>query len=314
MTRAVAAVLGIALTASPAFADDRPAGPAVNAQSFRLDPIGTGLPGLAGTALLPRHGLHLGLGLVHAVSPLEASTETEGALVRRITTLDVGIGYGLGVLDLFLTLPMHLDVEAGAEDVLDRPYIHGFGGLGDIRFGAVGRILDAEELTFGLAVRVEATVPTGDASGSLGWAGPTLRPAVLTEFRAWVIRFLTETSLHLRPRADALGVVAHHALGLTLGLAVTPTAPTELRALEIAVLLDARPELPDTPGEELPASRSPVEWRVALVARPTPCVALQAGAGTGIGSGWGTPKARVFVALDVTVDASGRGCGDRSAL
>lgn len=75
MTRAVAAVLGIALTASPALADDRPAGPAVNVQSFRLDPIGTGLTGLAGTALLPRHGLHLGLGL----RPLMSGSGTSSA-------------------------------------------------------------------------------------------------------------------------------------------------------------------------------------------------------------------------------------------
>jgi len=312
--RAVAAIVAIALSAAPVRADERPVAPPVDVQHFRLDPVGTGLPGLPGTELLPRHGLHLGLGLVTAAAPLEGATETEGALVERVTTLDVGLAYGLGFLDVFAVLPLHLDQRGGDVELLDRPHLRGFGGIGDVGLGAVVRILDAEEITFGLSVRLAGTLPTGDADRALGWAGPTFRPSVLTEFRASILRFLTETSVHLRPRADALGVVSHHALGLTLGVAVTPTRPTELRGLEVAVMLDARPELPDADGEPVPASRRPIEWRAAVVARPTPCVAVQAGGGTGIGAGWGTPRVRAFVALDLTVDASGRGCGDRSAL
>jgi len=312
--RAVAAVSAIALSAAPALADDRPVGPSVDAQRFRLDPVGTGLPGMPGADLLPRHGGHVGVGVVTALSPLEGSTETEGALIHRLTTMDVGLAYGFGFLDVFAVLPLHMDAQGGAEDLLDRPHLAGFAGLGDVGFGAVVRLLDVEEITFGLSIRLAGTLPTGDETSMLGWAGPTFRPSVVTEFRAWRIRFLTETAVHLRPPADALAVVAGHALELSVGLAITPTTPTELRGLELAVMIDARPELPDASGEPVTDVRRPMEWRVALVGRPTPCLAVQAGGGTGIGPGWGTPRVRIFAAVDVTLDASGRGCGDRSAL
>jgi hypothetical protein len=258
--------------------------------------------------------MHTVVGVSTAMGLLEGVTETEGALVSRLTTLDVGLAYGLGFADVFVSLPLHLDVQGGAEELFDRPHLTGFGGLGDVAFGGIVRLLDVEELTFGLAVRLEATLPTGDESRALGWSGPTLRPSLVTEFRAWILRFVTETAVHLRPRAEALGVVVHHALGLTLGVAITPTLPIELRALEIAVLLDLEPDFGDVPGEQVPEARSPAEWRVAILGRPTPCLTFQAGGGTGIGPGWGTPRARLFVAVDISLGRQGRGCGDRSAL
>jgi hypothetical protein len=296
-----------------AFADERPAAPPIDVQRFRQDPVGQGLPGVPGAELLPRGGMHAVVGLSTAMGLLEGVTETEGALVSKLTTLDVGLAYGLGVADVFVSLPLHLDVQGGAEDLFDRPHLTGF-GVGDVAFGGIVRILDVEELTFGLSFRLEATLPTGEQDRALGWDGPTIRPSLVTEFRASILRLVTETAVHLRPRADALGVVVHHALGLTLGLAITPTSPTELRGLELAVLIDLEPDFGDVVGEQAPDARRPAEWRFAILARPTPCVAVQAGGGTGIGAGWGTPRVRMFLALNITLDATGRGCGDRSAL
>ena len=314
MRRAPATALALLLGTLPAAADERPTAPPVDAQRFRVDPVGRGLPGMAGASLLPRGGVHLGVGLSTAIDPLEGAGEAEGALVSRLTTLDVGIAYGLGPADVFVSLPLHLDQRGGGEDLLDRPHLQGFGGPGDLSVGAVVRLKDVEELTFGLAFRLEAGFPTGDEDRALGWAGPTVRPALVTEFRAWILRFLTETSVHLRPPVDALGVAAHHALGVKLGVSITPTPPTELRRLEIAAQVELHPELGRPPGEVAAVTSLPVEWRVSIVGRPTPCLAVQGGAGTGIGQGWGTPRVRIHLGIDMTVGAEGVGCGDRSAL
>lgn len=183
-------------------------------------------------------------------------------------SIELGRWVGLGV-----ALPVLLD---------------GGGALGDLRL--VPRVELVQRKHFGLALLLSLRVPTGDPDKFAGEGGALFEPRVATQVTAGIVRIALNAGVRIRKTQQLYDLRVGNECFASLALAVAPKP-----YFDALVELHADSALDGGFGQ---AQRSPVEllFGVGGGARG---VRAGVAAGVGLVDGYGVPRVRALVTLEV---------------
>ena len=290
----VFALLFLAMTAGPAWTDELPSDRAPDLRPFPPAFDLQGLWGVHSPSALGHLDLAAGFLADFADRPLvlENGGEELTVLSRRLTGWAmIAMGFARH-FDVGVGLPVTLTQSQGDDlpgPLADLPS----GGVGDLRIGVKGMVLDPAQRPVGLAFLAEGSVPTGSAEDLQGTgAGEASLGIVLGYLAAgfsldyqvlYRIRLAESESYGSADLADRL------ALGVAAGYRFAPWAGVfaELEAATVARNFFSYSE------------QSPVIFDVGARFAPHPKINLIVGGGAGLTDGIGNPAWRLFAGLSV---------------
>jgi hypothetical protein len=247
------------------------------------------------SARVPQH-LSSGASLYgsHANVPLRAvALEDSGlsrAVVRSQTTTTLVTAMGLfGFIELGAALPVTVSRVGGA-GVVD-PSLEdksSWGGLADLRLSVKARVVERGSL--GFAVALPVTLPTGREEAFMGGTSATLNPTAIAQWagprRSAVI---VNGGFLFRSRQQLLNLTVGNAVTYGVGGTVD-LSPRQ----KLAAQLNVAGEWSLEGGS---AAHRPLEALAALRWMPWKRLAVTAGGGPGLTSGYGTPQFRLSMAV-----------------
>lgn len=276
----------------------------VEAQSVRLDQYRMAETPRDGFALSRPNDLgHLSFGvrldLDYALNPLvyqlrgsDPGSES-AAIVEHLLAAQLGVSFGLfDRLVIFAHAPLNLVMEGTLVD--GQPRADGT-SLGDLGFGARGRLFGEEDDALAISLQASATAPTARAarfqSRFAGEGSWTFQPELLVEVRAGeVFRFTGNAGVLLRERqqfGDGLEVRSELTWGLGVAVGVVPgTLDVTAESWGATSLFDF--------GD---AQLSPIEGVLGLRVHPVEGLTLGAAAGTGLQRGYGAGDFRAILSV-----------------
>lgn len=218
------------------------------------------------------------------------------------------LGVSLGLFDrlvLFAGLPidLYMDGESGAGAL----GIQGSdaAGLGDAYLGARARLLGEADDVFGLGLQLTATFPSGSGGHYRGDNFLTLHPELLAEIRADVMRITLNVGARIREDqvfgSEATGnrVTIGDQGTFGLGLSV-PLYGTHLEVGTTRVDLYAQLWGSTSLANFFDREETPVEALGGLKLHLASGFSIAASGGAGLTRGFGSPDARVTLALGYT--------------
>lgn len=214
------------------------------------------------------------------------------SLVEHHLAGNLSLGFGLfDRLILFAGLPVNLLMEGELVD--GQPRADGT-SLGDLWFGARGRLFGEKDDLFALSLQATATAPTARAarfqSRFAGEGSWTIHPELLMELRLFdVVRVTTNTGVRVRERQDFGSLEVRSEL--TWGLAVAGTLIPEV--LDVTAESWGATSLFDFGHPPL----TPVELVAGVQVHPVAGMTLGAAAGTGLSRGYGAGEFRAIVSV-----------------
>ncbi|MCB9730002.1 MAG: OmpA family protein [Deltaproteobacteria bacterium] len=259
---------------------------------FQIQPGDDRVLSVKGSEVAPAWSPYGGFWIHYADDPLRLLYDIGGVrgeqrLVERRLTAQVGAGIGLfGFAEFQLGLPIVLKSKG---DAVRFPEIDG-PAAGDLDLGLRFRLLErrgADKQGFGLAAGLTVGVPVGSTDTLAGENGATIRPRV-------------DLSLGLGPVLLALNLgvsvrtSSHSFQNLELDHDLTWGFGARWRATEafaLAAEVFGRTRLTDPFGED---SESPMELVGGPQVRVARGLTIEAGAGTGLVPGYGSPDWRVY--------------------
>jgi outer membrane protein OmpA-like peptidoglycan-associated protein len=299
-SRLAAALLALA-AALPAAGDD----PA--ARGFDPDPVRPALSLDGGfsvetAAAAPRgaRGAALLLDWTDSLLALRLGDDRDALLSSRLSAHLLG-GWSFGALELGVHVPVALLQRSDLSLLTDRgvtgPLVAPIAraALGDVRIVAKLPFLDASRapLGVGLAALLDLRAPTGDRDAFTG-DGAMAIPTVVATRALGPARLDAQLGYALRGRGQYAQLVVHDGLvyGLGVGAPLPPVGPVR-RWRALAELTGGWPRGNDLSTER---HRAPLSLRAGLRAFVTEQLAVELGAGTGLGAaGYGREAWRVFL-------------------
>lgn len=240
-------------------------------------------------------------------------SESEGLHIVE-HQLRATLGVSLGLFDrlvIFAGLPIDLymdgDDGAGALGISGSDAA----GLGDAYLGARARLIGERDDVFGLAFQLTATFPSGSGGNYRGDNFLTLHPEVLAELRADIMRITLNAGVRVRENQAfgseatdnlvTIGDQATFGLGLSVPLYGTHLEPATTRVDLYAQLWGATSVSNFFDREE-----TPVEALGGLKLHHESGFSVAASGGAGLSRGFGSPDARVTLALGYTTPEARR--------
>ena len=292
--RAVAAVCAAVAVPASASADQR--GFAV--ERFQLAGDGNGLLDVEAPRTLAARRLEVSLWLGGADDPLVTYDGETGERLGRLVDLRIGgeLGASYGVtrwLEAQATLPFVLFQDrdqmstAAIDGSLDSISVS---GLGDLRLAAKLWALRQGRHGVDLALIPGVTVPTASADAAyLGDGGVSLTPSLAVGRRQGRVRVVLDLGYQSRSRREMGNLVVDDEFALRTGggVALTPT-------VELAVTTSIAVPAADPFGLD---HRVHAEAMTGVTYQVMPQVQAMAGAGLGLATAYGTPDARLIVAV-----------------
>jgi outer membrane protein OmpA-like peptidoglycan-associated protein len=216
-------------------------------------------------------------------------------------TLHLLGGWSLGRVELAAHLPVALwqtsDFSLLTSQGVTGPLVEPVAStaLGDLRLGAKVPILDANAFPVGLAALVDLRLPTGNAQAFMS-DGLAVVPTLVVTRRFGTLRLDGQLGYQIRGQGQYAQLVVHDGLTYALGGSVDlPRIKAFNHWKAIAELNGGWPRGDDFSTDRY---RAPLEARAGLRAFLSSHVAVEAGAGTGLGSaGYGHERWRAFVGL-----------------
>jgi outer membrane protein OmpA-like peptidoglycan-associated protein len=306
----------VALAALVGAASARAEDPA--ARGFDPDPVRPALSLDGGftveTAAAPPRGTKgtsLRLDWSNGLLALRLGEDRDDLLASRVSAHLLG-GWSLGRIELGVHVPLALWQRSdfsllesrGISGPLVAPVAKA--ALGDLRVGAKVPVLEAARAPFGvgLAAFLDLRLPTGDKDAFTG-DGAMAVPSVVATRAFGRARVDGQLGYAIRGRGQYAQLVVHD--GLVFGVAGAyelPKVPLVRRWRAIGELSGAWPR-----GNDLSTDRyrAPLSARAGVRAVLSPLLALDVGAGTGLGAaGYGRESWRVFVGVRFPGDPSPR--------
>lgn len=288
-TIAQALVLLVALLAARADAQDR----RFQADPFRpLPSQQTSYFHVSGAQTLDVGRWEAGLVLHHAWKPLVVSGPGGrlGAPITHLTTLDliaaVGVYEGF---DVGVALPVFLYQDGEQLGVPEIDVPNPQPGVGDLRVVPRLRLWQSASEAWGLAVLVDAALPTGANRLDYQTEAWRAEPRVAFEYASGRWRVAANTGWFFRPKTTIANVDVDDTL--TWGLA----AAFEL--IEGRVFLVPEYASSASVLEPVDLEEVPMELRGGVKTFPAPGLLVEGGVGVGLVEGFGTPDVRLFAGL-----------------
>ncbi len=272
-------ILCVLSSASPAGAQG------FDAERFIVTPGEGGFVTLPGATLLPRGTFAVTLANSFVVRPLELSGSgaDEAVVLHRWTLVAAGRYALTDWLSVGLALPLAADNEvARGETSASEP------GLGDLRLLAALGLLSLERL--GLALRLSAGLPTGDARSYRGDGAVSVHARVAAVYSVWRLRLGLTAGALLRRQRTIRNEELGHAITAGIGLAGALTSSLEGQ-LELNGSTQLSGALAGT------ARGTPLEALVGLRWRVSDRWSLSHALGLGLTRGLGAPRFRVLLGV-----------------
>ena len=213
-----------------------------------------------------------------------------GPLLQGLSVVDLTVG--MAVFDRFelgIGLPMGLGLSGQSGEILegDRAQDPQGGALGDLRgvFGVA--LLPRRGEGVGLAVGLEATAPTGNASLWMGAPGATWHPRMMVDAARGRLLLAANAGWRVRPAEKLLGETVDDALSFAAGVRVDVGAGLSLGAETFGELPVSETDTSGIAADALGV----VGWNFQS------CFRLMAGGGRGLGSAPGNPTWRALGGL-----------------
>lgn len=276
------------------------------AQSVRLDQYRMAETPTDGFALSRPNDLgHLAFGarldVDYALNPLvyqlvgsDSSTEV-APIVGHLLAAQIGASFGLwDRIVLFVGLPVNLVLDG--ELIGGQPRADGT-SLGDLTFGARGRLFGEEDDAFALALQATGTAPTAQAarfqSRFAGEGGWTFSPEVLFEIRiAELVDITGNLGFILRDEQDFGSLRVEHEFTWAIG--ATLHAVPDL--LDVSIESWGATALARNDGESQ-GQVTPIEGVIGATLFPVRGLRIGAAVGTGLQRGYGAGDFRAILSL-----------------
>ena len=223
--------------------------------------------------------------------------ERVASIVDNQLTLELIGGYGIaGIIDVGLSIPFILTQNGDAVTLIDGVDASSAGfGFGVIRVVPKARLFgpdDSDAAGFSLAFLLPTYIPSGSEDDFQG-EGFRMEPRVAAEHTFDMgLRLGANLGYMVRPEASLPGLEVNDTLTWGVGAAIplsNGTGNLELipeLAGEISVLAD-----------EFDTAEAPTEVRLGFRFNPLEGMLVEAGAGTGLTRGFGSPDFRAFLAF-----------------
>jgi outer membrane protein OmpA-like peptidoglycan-associated protein len=316
--RALAAAAAV-LAGVAARADDP------TARGFDADPVRWGL-GLerafavesAGVAPAGTITAELLLDYAEGLLALGLGEERSDLLEHRLSA-HLLAGWAVGRFELGAHLPVVLSQEAdfslltsqGVTGPLVAPVASTT--LGDLRLVAKTALFAPGRLPVDLAALLDLRLPTGDGD-AFASDGLAVVPSAVASRTFGRLRLDGQLGYHFRGEGQYAQLVVHD--GLAYGLAASLALPAFWRIERWRAIAEVTGEWPRGNGSDEDRYKAPLSARAGLRATILGDLALEAGAGTGLGEqGYGREAWRVFLGLRwerVQRDRDGDGVPDRT--
>jgi len=289
----IAVLLGAGL-AAPASARD----PAPDIQQFKpvLDMHGFAL--LYDASLQPALRAGVGLYLNGAVHPFEVNSSygRQFGIVDGLVGVDLVGVFGItDWLEVGGTLPI-------AQIPDQRVFAEHLGGtrvgwsLGDIRLEGRVRVVDPAAAPVGVAANIFVNLPTGNELANLGRGLPSAGGRLIVAQRGPRAHFAVNVGFGVYAPATIANLTTQHELTYGFGFGLSPVVDR----LDIQVELDGSLTAgPSSLGVERfgDGPHSPLELLVGVRGHLPHGFGIYVGAGKGLTVGFGSPRLRVFAAL-----------------
>ena len=248
-----------------------------------------------------------GVWLNYASRPLLVTLkdDTDGdrdlAVVDQQLALHLMAGVGLfGRFQLDFNVPVYAVNEGDSSDLYRNGDGKVFAGAvgGDASVRLKGNILssDGEDDMFGLALALEASLPSGDETAFVGETGPTLLPSILADFRMGSVLVALNTGVLIRGTEDVRNINFGPELRYKLG--------AEWRILDdmvgIGGELFGRTQFASEDEGKLELKGSPLEYLAGVKLYTPAGISVSTAAGSGIIAGYGSTDFRAVVGVAYT--------------
>ena len=217
--------------------------------------------------------------------------------VRKQLGVDLQIGMGFRVADIVVLVPFS-PYQEGAGVTGSEFSLHPFG---DIVVRPKVQAINPDVRKIGLAFALPVSFPSGNAGALYGEAGATVTPTAIGELRVGPLDVGVNLGVLGRKTSSigGLGVGAQFLYKIALRVRPVPAFGVQL-------------ELWGLSGDNVAAS--PANWLAGVnVATPKGFV-FRAGVGTGIGSGYGSPKVRLVFGIGACTPSGEKTDGDRDGV
>ena len=217
--------------------------------------------------------------------------------VKKQMGVDLQIGMGFRVADVVVLVPFS-PYQEGSGVTGSEFSLHPFG---DIVVRPKVQALNPDVRTIGLAFALPISFPSGNAGALYGDAGVTVTPTAIGELRVGPLDVGVNLGVLAR-KTSSLG-------GLDVGAQFMYKVALRVRPMPA---LGFQLELWGLSGDNVAAS--PANWLGGInVATPKGFV-FRAGVGTGIGSGYGSPKVRVVFGIGACTPSGEKTDADRDGV
>ncbi len=242
--------------------------------------------------VLPSSTWNVGVGFHVSTSPLvlrDAETGAalpNGVVVSSRTGAYLAGNYGfLQRFEVGVVLPFVLRQNGSGEMLVGNPQLNAT-SLADMRLDLKGRIWSMGRMQ--LVAAVSTTLPTGDDETLLGETSMTVTPKVILGISRGGFRFGLNAGVKIRPQNEVSSLVLDDEFRFGLG------ADYELLSKRLWVMAES---YGNRSLQSSDAEAFPVEAIVGARYAVTGPWQLQAGAGTGLSRGYGTPSFRGLMTL-----------------
>lgn len=273
-------------------------------ERLRISPDRSGLIDTEFGRVLPHLGFDVGLHLGYANDPLVVYRTADGQRLGSLVSDRLGgslIG-GLGLFD-WLQLSLELPVvfyQAGQREIPDATSEPLAAlrtlGLGDLRVIPKLRVLRSDQQAIDLAVQLSVLLPTGGGAQYFGDRGVVLAPELILSRAFGGLRLAGNLALSLlRGDQQVLNLSTGNELTARLGVGFRfhehnpDWVPLELDLSASSATALSRPY--GAANQQALELKGQAAWHFASR------VVLFAGAGGGLGRGWGTPDFRAFAGV-----------------
>ena len=270
--------------------------PNVNIDFFRPSVHPWDVLGIQTSAMPKAWTVTGGLWLVYTNDPLRLVDPVDDSRIYQIVANRFGGNLNLAIglfnfLDLGIDIPM--SYTTGEDPTKDPGTIlkkaEGF-HLGDIRVGLKGTIIGCNTGGFGLALSADVTFPTAMENAFVGDDGVTVTPNIIVDYRftgGWLLA--ANLGYRFRPDTNLVGIKVTDDFLLGLG-GVVPIIPETLEILGTAELRTDSAEFFGSKHHRAMDLHGAIRWRIGSLA-------ITAGGGGGLMSGFGSPNFRALGAI-----------------
>ncbi|MBL4634569.1 MAG: OmpA family protein [Kofleriaceae bacterium] len=258
-----------------------------NSELFKPGTSNTSFFSQSSAEILPSASYHLNLGLNLSTSPLVLRDPDSGAeipggeIVSQRTGAYLSGGLGLySRYELGFALPLVLSQDGSGMMLLGNPDLNA-ASLGDARFEAKARIWSTASLS--VAAQLTTTLPIGNDKALLGDPSPTIAPRIVLSVHRGRVHVGANMGVRIRTRNEVADLAVDDELVAGAGINVE-VMPSKLWILAEAY---ANRGMHTSQAEAFPAEAI-AGVRYSLLGPWQ----MQAGIGSGVGRGYGTPSFR----------------------